>query len=184
MGKYKSAFQQRRKNFATVLTMVISLMTIVSISSLCVSLLTIMEIINLNPIIIVSIYVPLSCILCLVWIIMHHVFVNRFDPIKNSEESHKITSVDLARIRSSQASYVLICMSNILIYWTTYVYSWPICEGDGHVVINGIDTKSSAYTLWMMFLVGMIVGSHQFIPDVSFIIQVYAVKFTKKFKES
>lgn len=138
------------------------------------------ELVQVDPILYHLIYVPVTLGVLLIWIGLHHFFVRKYRPDERQDPNKQVSSMDLARVRALQVSLVtltlfLVCSS--LLFASRYPGS--IAPGDGHIVQNGMDTKSGLYTMWIINLLIVTIGGVFSVVNASYLFDLYMNQFRK-----
>lgn len=149
------------------------------------SFLLLMELTQVEP----RFYVALFCItdfgIVFIWTLLHKFYMKKYKPEKNNHASIKPGSVDLARASSMQIIlfvFILWLTAFALIFDSRWVGA--IAPGDGHVVQNGMDTRSGIYTIWLMILFNLIVGCAYVVANIIYVFDLYFNNFLYTTKQS
>jgi hypothetical protein len=128
-------------------------------------------------------YVPITLVLTLVWVAIHHYFVGRFKPDQYGNEHTRVTSTELSRVRSLQLMLVALItflVAVALIFESRF--PGDIAIGDGHIVQNGMDTRSALYSLWLIILTVIFLGGSYVVTHAVYLPDLYFNQFRKHFK--
>jgi hypothetical protein len=150
-----------------------------------INMLLFMELIQMETTFYILLYTPTTLGVTLIWVGLHQWFVNRYKPHEYGDEASRVTPTELSRVRSLQ--FAIICL-NVLIVAASLVFSaeFPgdIAPGDGHIVQNGMDTKSAIYTLWLVILLAVLLGGTYTITHAVYLFDLYLNQFRKPYKPS
>lgn len=148
-----------------------------------VSVATLMEIVEVNPAIYINVYVPISMCLVLLWIVCHRWFMRIYATDVSRGEGDKVTSTDLSRVNTLQATKVLSCL--LLVVTSVQFlgfYHGPIGKGDNHVVHGGMDTKSPLYTFFLLVTFQVITVAMDHLTYLPFLVSLYFEDFHRDIK--
>lgn len=142
------------------------------------SFVILMELTQVEPRFFVALFCITDFVTVLIWAGAHRYFMQKYKPQKDHHPSMKPGSVDLARTTSMQIILF------VVILWLTSVslifdsrWTGAIAPGDGHVVQNGMDTKSGIYTIWLMILFNVVVGCLYVVANMVYIFELYLNTF-------
>ena len=170
---------------AVVLAAIVGSLVGFQMSFLVINMLLFMELIQMETTFYILLYVPVTVGLTALWVIIHHFFMVRFKPEEYGVDDSKVTSVELSRVRSLQV--ILGCMSMfIMVAALIFESRFPgnIAPGDGHIVQNGMDTRSAIYTVWLIILMIVFIGGAHFVTNAVYLFDLYLNQFRKTLKQS
>lgn len=153
-------------------------------SFVIINILLFMELFQFETSLYILIYVPITVGLTLIWVALHHYFVRRYKPDEYGDDHNRVTSTELSRASSLQ--FMMVSMS-IFVVAAGLVFEsrFPgdIAPGDGHIVQNGMDTKSAIYTMWLVILITVFIGGTYIVTHAVYLFDLYLTKFRKSFKD-
>jgi hypothetical protein len=150
---------------------------------LVINMLLFMELIQMETTFYILLYVPIYTGLVLIWTGLHHSFVRGYKPEESTDKDNKVTFAELSKARSLQIAnimYLVILLCASLIFLARFPGS--IAPGDGHIVQNGMDTKSALYSIWMVILCIVILGASYTMTHAVYLFDLYMNRFRKALK--